>query len=118
MFPNVAAHTMGYWARSWYQSELYTVGFYAHEGTSMDNGGNIFTISRPPLGSLEALLYNPDSEAVFADLSKASGNGATAWMNAPITGRYNGETPLSLIPKDQYDGIVLINSVSPREMLY
>ncbi|MBX2820532.1 MAG: erythromycin esterase family protein, partial [Rhodothermaceae bacterium] len=118
MFPNVAAHTMGYWARSWYQSDLYTVGFYAHEGTSMDNGGNIFTISRPSAGSLEHLLYDPDSEAVFADLSQASGMGPTAWVTTPITGRYNGETPLSLIPKDQYDAIVLINTASPREMLY
>lgn len=118
MFPDVAARTMGSWIRERFGDQVYTVGMYAYEGQAADNSGKIFEIEPAEPGSLESLLFGISSGALFVDLSKAKKGPETAWMDEPISARYNGTIPLSIVPRNQYDAILHIGTVTPRAMLY
>ena len=118
MFPDVAARTMGSWVRERYGDAVYTIGLYAYQGQAVDNSGEVYTIEPAEPGSLEALLHGVGGEALFVDLSQAPERVETAWMDEPITARYNGTTALSMILRDQYDGILFLDHVTPRVMLY
>ena len=118
MFPDVAARTMGSWIRERYGAAVYTIGLYAYQGQAVDNGGEVYAIEPAAPGSLEALLHGVGGDALFVDLSQAPETPETAWMDAPITARYNGTTALSMILRDQYDGILFLEHVTPRVMLY
>ena len=118
MFPDVAVQTMGHWIHEWYGDEVYTVGFYAYEGSSADNSGESFDVTPATPGSLEALLHETGAGTLFVDLSQASDMKDAAWMTAPITARYNGVTPLTMRLRDQYDGLLFVDQITLREMMY
>lgn len=118
MFPNVAARTMGSWLHERYENEVYTVGVYGYEGTAMNNSGEVFEIEPAAPGSLEALLYREEADAVFVDVSQTPPSPQTGWMDQPVTARFNGTTALPIIVRDQYDAVLLVNRVTPRVMLY
>ena len=117
MFPDVAARTMGTWIRKRYGDAVYTVGLYTNRGTAADNSGEPYEIVPASEGSLEALLGTLGSGAYFVDITRAPRSPATAWMDAPISARYNGTTPLSMNLRDQYSAILFIDSVNPRGSL-
>lgn len=118
MFPDVAARTMGSWIQERYGDSVYTIGLYANQGQAVNNSGEVYAIAPAGPGSLEALLHGVGADALFVDLSRAPERPETVWMNEPITARYNGTTPLSMILRDQYDGILYLKDVTPRVMLY
>jgi erythromycin esterase len=118
MFPDVAARTMGSWIRERYGDAVYTIGLYANRGRAANNSGEVYTIEPAGPGSLEALLRGTGLDAAFVDLSRAPKGPDTAWMDEPITARYDATTPLSMVLRDQYDGILFLEEVTPREMLY
>lgn len=121
-FPDVAARTMGSWIHDRYGDQVYTVGLYTYRGTAADNGGEVYEIKPAGPGSVESILFeiapDNDSGAVFVDLSRAPAGRETRWMDAPITARYNGTTPLTMVLRNQYDAILFVRDVTPRVMLY
>ncbi len=117
IFPDVAARTMGSWIRQRYGAEVYTVGFYAHSGQAYDNGGEVYEFAPAEPGSLEALLHEIGAEAVFVDLSQSPRKAETAWMDEPLSARYNGTTALEMILRSQYDAILFIDQATPRLMI-
>lgn len=118
MFPDVAARTMGSWIRERYADEVYTIGLYTYRGQAANNSGELYEIVPAGRGSLEALLHEVGAGALFIDLSQAPREAGTAWMDESITARYNGTTALSMVLRDQYDGILFLDHVTPRVMLY
>lgn len=118
MFPDEAARTLGFWIRERYGDDVYTIGAYAYRGRAANNSGELYEIAPAAPGSLEALLHQVGADALFIDLSEAPRGAGTAWMDRPITARYNGTTALSMVLRDQYDGILFLEEVTPREMLY
>jgi erythromycin esterase len=118
MFPDVAARTMGAWIHERYGDELYTIGLYAYRGEAADNGGELYRIEPAEPGSLEALFQGLGPGAHFVDLSRAIEGPGTDWIDTPITARYDGTIPLSIVPRDQYDAIIVVGEVTPRQMLY
>lgn len=118
MFPDLATRTMGTWIHERYGDEVYTVGLYAYRGRAANNSGEVYEIEPATPGSLEALLHRVGGRALFAHLQRATGEPGTAWMDAPITARYNGTTTLSMVMSDQYNAILFIDEVTPRRMLY
>jgi erythromycin esterase len=118
MFPDVAARTMGSWIHERYGDSVYTIGLYAYRGQAVNNSGEVYAIEPAGPGSLEALLHGIGGDAVFVDMSRAPHRPDTAWMDEPITARYNGTTALSMILRDQYDGILFLEEVTPRVTLY
>lgn len=90
----------------------------AYQGPAANNSNEVFEIEWADPGSLEALLHGIRPGPLFVDLSQAGDGEETAWMDAPITARYNATTPLSLVPADQYDAILLIEDADPPVKLY
>ena len=116
-FPGVAARTAGSWVRERYGDAVYTVGVYAYQGQSANNGGEAFDIPPAPPGSVEARLYRSSAEALFLDLSQAPRGAATAWIDEPTVARFDGAVTLSLVPRDQYDALLVVGIASPRRPL-
>jgi erythromycin esterase len=114
MFPDVAARTMGSWIRERYGDRVYTVGLYAHHGRAADNAGELFDIPPAAPGSLEALLHAFGAEALFVDLRA---EGLPQALEAPVTARYDGTVPLTMILRDQYDAVLFVDEATPRRPL-
>lgn len=111
------AGTMGEWLRARFGEELYTVGLYMHEGTATNNARQRYTIREPSEPGLEALLNRARIRYLFIDLAAAGESPGTAWMDQEILTRSWGITPDPLVPRDQYDGLVFIHTVSVPDYL-
>ena len=116
-FPGVAARTAGSWVRERYGDAVYTVGVYAAQGQSANNSGEAFDIQPPAPGSVEARLHRPSADALFLDLSRAPRGMATVWIDRPTVARFDGTVSLNLVPRDQYDALLVISTASPRRPL-
>lgn len=117
-FPDFACETMGQYLHDQFGDQLYTVGFYAYEGSAANNRGQSYQVKPANAGSIEKLFHDAGFKSALVDLSKPERSTATQWMFTPVTARYNGQTPLKMIPQNQYDAILFIDKITPREMLY
>ncbi|MCI1695778.1 erythromycin esterase family protein [Aneurinibacillus aneurinilyticus] len=98
----------------------YVIGLYMNRGkASTITTQKPFDINPMPKGSLENLMMQSGYKNVFIDLSKHSTpNKNNAWMFKPIYAAEDGMTseiirPMSMkfVPKEQYDGIIVIDKV-------
>lgn len=117
-FPDVAVRSMGSWLHDRYTQEIYTVGLYAYQGEAANNRGEVFQIAPAEGESLEGLFHSTNQKISLVDLSTAPNSKDTAWMDQPISARFNGTHPLQLVPREQYDAILYFDRVTPRKMLY
>ncbi len=117
VFPGVPARTMGAWLAERRRDELYTVGVYAYSGSATNNSGEVYEIAEPGAATLEGVMHALGRGAVFVDLSRARRDDATAWMFEEIAARYNGTEEIRLVPRDQYDGLLLVETATPRRSL-
>jgi erythromycin esterase len=108
---------MGAWLAERRRDELYTVGVYAYSGSAANNSGEVYEIAEPGAATLEGVMHALGRDAVFIDLSRARRGDATAWMFEAIAARYNGTEEIRLVPRDQYDGLVLVETATPRKQL-
>ncbi|GKX28317.1 putative hydrolase YbfO [Vallitalea longa] len=103
--------------------QVYVMGLYMQGGKALHPITNeIIDIPPVPTGSLEEIISRRGYETTFVDLSKnRSKNKFNKWM---FTNQYASDDGLTyeieirsnvqqLVPKDQYDGIILFDNVSP-----
>lgn len=90
-----------------------TIGFYAYRGTAVDNAREIYEVSPAEPSQLEYRLARAGYRLAYFDLS-FQGN----WTATEQTLRYNGRYDQRMVPRLQYDGLVLIVDVSPPIFLY
>lgn len=105
----------------------YVLGFYMNSGRacSIITQKN-FDISPMPNGSLENNMIKSGYKYSFVDLSKhKTENENNSWMFNPMFAGEDGMTseiisPMSMmfVPKEQYDGIILINKVHEPTVKY
>lgn len=105
-----------------FAGQMYVMGLYMQEGKALNSTTEqIFDIPPVPKDSLEEIISRRGYETTFVDLSKNRyKNKFNKWM---FTDQYASENGLTseviksnvqqLVPKDQYDGIILFNKVSP-----
>ncbi|WP_068612955.1 erythromycin esterase family protein [Paenibacillus tuaregi] len=101
------------------KDKLYVVGLYMNQGSASTISANKpFTIKPMPKGSLENLMLSSGYKNTFIDLSRQKKNSLNAWMFKPIYAAEDGMTAefimpnqMKFIPRDQYDGILLIDKV-------
>ena len=117
-YPDVAVRSMGSWLHERYGDKLYTVGFYAYEGKAANNSGKVFDIEPAKPETLEGILHPAGIAPMFVDMSRTTQEQANSWIYQPTLARHNGTHALKLVPRDQYDAILFVDKVSPREMLY
>jgi erythromycin esterase len=115
--PLPAPFTMGHWQKARLSDDLYTVGLYMYTGTTAANDRSVYPIAPAQTGSVESILYRARRHWMFVDLSGAEVSAGTSWMDGSVTANAWGVNPLSMTPRNQYDGILFVHSVSPPDYL-
>ena len=111
--------TMGGWLKE-RPLAAYTIGFYFYRGQIAANDRQV--VDAPPVnsGSLESILYRAGRKYVFVDLLNQTQQAGNAWMFTAIQANEltSGYEPIRLTLRDQYDGLIFIDTVHPPEYLY
>jgi erythromycin esterase len=104
----------GNWIFLKYGQSVYTLGLYMYQGSADWNNRTVYTIAAAPDNSVEGLLHAAGDPYVFLDFSSITvWNNDTAWMFQNFQIRDWGFYDSAMILKNEYDGILQIDSVHP-----
>jgi erythromycin esterase len=110
-----ANHTMGTWVARRHRPELYTIGLFMYRGQAAHNDRRIYPIAPSKSGSLESILHQAPWRYSFVDFSKPKRERGSEWIWKPITAMSWGTTVETIVPRDEYDGVLFIDRVhAPR----
>ncbi|HEX2203117.1 MAG TPA: erythromycin esterase family protein [Longimicrobium sp.] len=117
--PPLRERTMGSWVSARRRPELYTVGLYLYRGEAADNSGRTYDVLPPRApASLEALFYTVRKKHFLVDLRGAARSPGTEWMFHPIAAKAWGTYDEVMVLRDQYDGILFVDTASPPDYDY
>jgi erythromycin esterase len=103
--------TMGTFVAQRHRKELYTIGLFMYRGGASQNDRRPYAIRQGAPGSLESILHRAPWQQSFVDLSRAKREKESEWMWKPISGLAWGQNPELFVPRDEYDGILFIDTV-------
>jgi erythromycin esterase-like protein len=109
---------MGHWLCLSYPEDVYSVGSLAYRGHI--NYGAVQDIKITRDESIEAILYNARKKYFFLDFSQQIQNEGNSWIFQPITQTYIhriSPCDIQYVPRQQYDAIIFIDTVSEPEYL-
>jgi len=109
--------TMGSVVVDRFRPDLYTIGLYMNQGTAAFNDRSIYIIEPAGAGSMEWVLASAGPRALFVDLLHQIQEPGNSWMFQPVVTREWGMDPLTLVLRDQYDGVLLIDRVTSPNYL-
>lgn len=95
----------------------YTIGLYPASGKTADNTKTVHDVLPLEPGSVESILSAAKTPYTFVDLRYQSRERGNSWMFEPRFAYSWGMFPESLVPRDQYDGLLLIDGVNPPQYL-
>lgn len=104
---------MGTWVAERHPSDVYTIGMYMYRGRASFSDGGIYDIRSSEAGTLESVLFNGGRRYLFLDLASAKRGEGTSWIFSPIESYSWGWFRESIVPREQYDGLLFIDTVSP-----
>jgi len=105
--------TMGVWTARRHRADLYTVGLFMYRGAAAANTGQTYAIGRMPAGGLESIMHGAPWRYSYVDLSKQKQTPETSWIFQTIPTMSWGTQPDPLVPRDEYDGILFIDTTHP-----
>jgi erythromycin esterase len=105
--------TMGTYVAERLRSELYTIGLYMNRGTATFNNRVVYAIQPAPAGSMEGVMAAVGPANLFVDFLNQSRQVGTEWFFDRIVTREWGTSSVPMVPRDQYDGVLFIDSVNP-----
>jgi len=105
--------SMGGWLYERSPEDLYTVGLYMYKGQAAYNNREIYNVKSHSPNSLESILRSAGHEICFVDLKHSKIVPGNDWMASEILTKTWGLEDLRMVPSNQYNAIVLIDSVSP-----
>ena len=114
--------TMGGWLAKRFRDELYTIGLYPNRGT-LPGARSVVAIDAAEPGTMERLLSDAGASPMFVDLLSQPQNEGTRWMYEPMLSRDasisgpQAMLPVLIVPREQYDGVLLIDRVSAPRFL-
>ena len=109
--------TMGSFIVERFRPDLYTIGLYMNQGTAALNDRSVYVIRPAATGSMEWVLANTGPPALFVDFLHQTPEPGNEWMFQSVLTRDWGTISLPLVPRDQYDGVLLIDRVTPPNYL-
>ncbi|PAF33415.1 erythromycin esterase family protein [Paenibacillus sp. 7516] len=112
-FDNNPYPTMGEMLPHSLKQAGYVIGLYAYEGSANKNNGDEEQVMPHEKGSLEDILGTEMGPARFIDMRDKKLSPTTEWMYTPRTAKAWGVLDEKMIPRDQYDGILLIHNIHP-----
>jgi erythromycin esterase len=104
--------TMGQWIRERFRDELYTIGLYMDRGTAALNNRTIYPIDPAPVNWMEWIMANAGPPLLFMDFLHHQRSDGNSWMFELTSPRDWGRGGFSMIPRDQYDGVLFIDRVT------
>lgn len=90
----------------------YVLGLYMASGKTADNMRNPMDVLPLETGSLEDILSFKKSPYTFIDMRYRQNERGNSWMFEPRYAYSWGVMQESLVPREQYDGILLIDKVN------
>ncbi len=105
--------TMGTLVAERHRPALYTIGLFMYRGSAALVNRQRYMIAPSQSGSLESILHRAPWRYSFVDFSQTRRERGTEWMWKPITGRSWGTVPERFVPRDEYDGMLFIDTVHP-----
>lgn len=111
-FPDVP---MGFHLKQTYGDDLFTIGLYMLRGEVTDNSRRSIAVITPRNNSLEAIAHAPRLAALYIDTRKTqSRESGNDFIFERISAYYWGGSygNYSMIPSDQFDGIIVIDQSS------
>jgi erythromycin esterase len=116
-FNSVEPRTMGAWVAERHRPELYTVGLFMHRGQAAWNDRVVYAIRTATAGSLESILYRVRRKHLFVDLLGQTNGPGREWIFQETAAKEWGFTPEWQVLRNQYDGILFVDTVSPPQYL-
>ncbi|WP_201280736.1 erythromycin esterase family protein [Paenibacillus lutrae] len=95
------------------KKQSYVIGLYMYQGKAANNVGDAYEVVKPEAGSLEHILHESGHAYTFVDMKYRKDRPGTSWMYLPRVSLDWGIMPESFIPRQQYDGLLLIDTVKP-----
>lgn len=100
-----------------FRDDMYTIGLYMYRGQAAFFHMSIYDINAATSGSVESIMYHARKKYCFVDMLSQKKNSGNSWMFTAITAKYWGTEPETIIPRNQYDAILFIGTVTPVEYL-
>jgi erythromycin esterase len=110
-------NSMGGWIAEAYRQELYTVGPYMYRGKAAYNNRRVYGVWPAWEGSIESIMYRTRRKFCFIDMLGQTKRRGNSWMFEEILAKDGGVTDFELVPRDQYDAILYVDTVNPPEYL-
>lgn len=95
-----------------YKKYSYVLGLYMTSGETANNMGETIPVLPPIKGSIEDIVSSANQPYTFIDLRNRQNERGNSWMFEPRLSYSWGVIQESLVPRDQYDGILLIDKVN------
>lgn len=95
-----------------YKKYSYVLGLYMTSGETANNMGEPMPVLPPVKGSIEDILSSTNKPYTFIDLRNRQNERGNSWMFEPRLSYSWGMIHESLVPREQYDGILLIDQVN------
>ncbi|MED3876906.1 erythromycin esterase family protein [Lysinibacillus capsici] len=95
-----------------YKKYSYVLGLYMTSGETANNMGEPMPVLPPVKGSIEDILSSTNKPYTFIDLRNRQNERGNSWMFEPRLSYSWGMIQKSLVPREQYDGILLIDQVN------
>ena len=100
------------------RAETYTVGFYMYRGAASNVYGTAYAVQSPrDANTLETILYRAQIRYAFYDVAHEPQIAGSQWLWDVTRALDWGLTPYTMVIRDQYDGIVFIDSTTPPKYL-
>jgi erythromycin esterase len=97
--------------------EMYTIGLYMYRGGGAWNNRQTYNVTAAKSGSIESVFYRTRRKHCFADMLGQERNDGNSWMFERIIAKTWGVNNVGLVPRDQYDAILFVDTVSPPDYL-
>jgi len=110
--------TMGTYIAQNHRTDLYTIGLYMYRGKAAWNNRDVYKIEPARSGSLESIFYRARTKYCYVDMANEEQDEGNSWIFQSIYSKSWGTVDLRMVLKDQYDGILFIDTVNPPEYLY
>ncbi|MFJ7733191.1 erythromycin esterase family protein [Lysinibacillus sp. NPDC097231] len=94
-----------------YKKYSYVLGLHMASGETASNIREPMTVLPPIKGSIEDILSSTKKPYTFIDLRNRQNERGNSWMFEPRLSYRWGTMEESFVPRDQYDGILLIDRV-------
>ncbi|KOP80942.1 erythromycin esterase [Lysinibacillus sp. FJAT-14745] len=95
-----------------YKKYSYVLGLYMTGGETANNIGEPMAVLPSVKGSIEDILSSSNKPYTFIDMRNRQNERGNSWMFEPRLSYSWGMIQESLVPRDQYDGLLLIDKVS------